>query len=291
MIARKITMTAPRNGFSLVELSIVLVILGLLTGGILGGQELIRAAELRSVTKDMNKFQTAINTFRDKYMMLPGDMNNAVQFWGAQAGGTATGTDPACTNLDRSNPATGKPTCNGNGNGRIGAFLNMTSSSAFESYRAWQHLANAGLIEGTYTGVTDSTINNYTSGPGITPGWNVPASAINNAGFNLVYWGNITSASSVVTSNIVIEGNYGHVFVFGRGGAGWYHNMGYGQVLPPEEAWNIDMKVDDGKPGTGVVMSPGTSTNGGCASSNTPAAEYELATTNAACGLIIKTGF
>ncbi|MGB1540395.1 MAG: prepilin-type N-terminal cleavage/methylation domain-containing protein, partial [Rickettsiales bacterium] len=66
-----------KAGFSLVELSIVLVILGLLTGGILGGQSLIRAAELRSVSKEYEKYQTAINIFKDKYFALPGDFNNA----------------------------------------------------------------------------------------------------------------------------------------------------------------------------------------------------------------------
>lgn len=60
------------GGFSLVELSIVLVILGLLTGGILGGQSLIKAAELRAVTTELDAFQTATNTFRQKYFALPG---------------------------------------------------------------------------------------------------------------------------------------------------------------------------------------------------------------------------
>ena len=68
------------KGFSLVELSIVLVILGLLIGGILTGQSLIRAAELRSVTTQYQGYVTAVNTFRDKYFALPGDMPNAIDF-------------------------------------------------------------------------------------------------------------------------------------------------------------------------------------------------------------------
>ena len=71
-----------RAAFSLVELSIVLVILGLLTGGILTGQNLIRAAELRSVVTEFQTYQTAVMTFRDKYFALPGDMTNATDFWG-----------------------------------------------------------------------------------------------------------------------------------------------------------------------------------------------------------------
>lgn len=65
------------RGFSLVELSIVLVILGLLTGGILAGQSLIRAAELRSVTTEYGRWVTAMHSFRDKYMAIPGDMRDA----------------------------------------------------------------------------------------------------------------------------------------------------------------------------------------------------------------------
>ena len=71
--------------FSLVELSIVLVILGLLVGGILSGQSLIRAATLRSFVKQHEQHYTAVMSFRDKYSQLPGDMNNATQFWGAVA--------------------------------------------------------------------------------------------------------------------------------------------------------------------------------------------------------------
>jgi len=78
-----------KTAFSLVELSIVLVILGLLTGGVLTGQNLIRAAELRAVTTEFNAYQTAANTFKDKYFAIPGDMTNATDFWGS-AGGDGT---------------------------------------------------------------------------------------------------------------------------------------------------------------------------------------------------------
>ena len=78
------------RAFSLVELSIVLVILGLLTGGILAGQSLIRAAELRAVTTEYQRYVAAVQTFRDKYMALPGDMPNAIAFWGAAHATPAT---------------------------------------------------------------------------------------------------------------------------------------------------------------------------------------------------------
>lgn len=98
-----------RHGFSLVELSIVLVILGLLTGGILAGQSLIRAAELRSVASEHQRYVTATKSFQDKYFSVPGDMKNATSFWGAADGGDGLGTD--CFNV-KSTTAT---TCNGNG--------------------------------------------------------------------------------------------------------------------------------------------------------------------------------
>ena len=63
-----------RDAFSLVELSIVLVILGLLVGGVLSGQALIQAAQLRAVSEEYTKYTTAALTFRDKYLATPGDM-------------------------------------------------------------------------------------------------------------------------------------------------------------------------------------------------------------------------
>jgi hypothetical protein len=134
------------TAFSLVELSIVLVILGLLVGGILAGQSLIRASEIRSMATDVTNYAVAIQTFRDKYMALPGDMPNAVAFWGA-ADGAGAGMTAACATTDSRTLADPRATCNGNGDGRVDY---VTQSE--ETKRAWQHLANAGLISGRYSG-------------------------------------------------------------------------------------------------------------------------------------------
>ena len=135
------------SAFSLVELSIVLVILGLLVGGILSGQSLIRAAELRSFTTEYSKYVAAVNSFKDKYFQLPGDMPNATSFWGA-----AHATPATCLTT----VGTGSQTCNGDGNGSIS---NAAAASQYgEEYTFWQHLANAGLIEGSYTGIRMATL-------------------------------------------------------------------------------------------------------------------------------------
>lgn len=68
-------------GFSLLELSIVLVMIGLLAGGVTYGRDLIRESEMRSLMSDIKKYHTAIISFRDKYRALPGDFNKAGLIW------------------------------------------------------------------------------------------------------------------------------------------------------------------------------------------------------------------
>src|ERR1700735_2399062 len=62
------------KGFTLIELSIVLVIIGLIIGGILTGQDLIKAAEQRATLAQVEKYNTAVNTFRNKFGGIPGDL-------------------------------------------------------------------------------------------------------------------------------------------------------------------------------------------------------------------------
>jgi len=254
---------ARQHAFSLVELSIVLVILGLLTGGILAGQSLIRAAELRSITADYNRYVSAIRTFRDKYMALPGDMTNAQSFWGV-----AHATPATCVTTSSTTSAT----CNGDGDGTIDE-----STGSNEPFRYWQHLANAGLIEGTYTGVTGSGTN-YSA----TYGTNTPAGKISSSGWMAYYYGTVA-----VTSTQVFEGNYDNVLVYG----GTNTSSFGGNVANPSEMWGIDTKIDDGKPGIGGLRTyeasstchdAGTS----AASSLAGTANYNLTSSTIACPFI-----
>lgn len=218
-------MNTSRHGFSLVELSIVLVILGLLTGGILAGQSLIRAAELRSISSDYQRYVTAVSTFRDKYFALPGDFAKATSFW------TASGTCPGVSGT----AAAG--VCNGDGSG----VLQQIATPSNELFGAWEHLALAGLIEGSYSGNTGDASVAINRTP--IYGTNAPRSKISSAGWMFHSQGTIT-----VVDTLFFEGDYNNILSFGT-----VSPNGYGPAIKPEEAWNIDTKMDDGKPGLGRV--------------------------------------
>ena len=70
-----------QKGFTLVEIAIVLVIIGLLLGGILKGQEMITQAKIKNVVNDFNGITAAINSYQDRYKALPGDDLNAATRW------------------------------------------------------------------------------------------------------------------------------------------------------------------------------------------------------------------
>ncbi len=255
------------RGFSLIELAIVLVILGLLVGGIIVGQSLIRAAELRNVTTEFQGYRAAVSTFRDKYFAVPGDMPDATDFWGAAHASLAT-----C----KTTAGTGTQTCNGNGDGFVG--FSPVFFEWYETYLLWEHLANAELIEGTYTGII--------SGGGsfhVNIGTNIPRSRISNAGWTL--------QSAGINADWWSTLNRDHMFQLGAptssGGSDVWNN---GVILKPDEAWSIDTKIDDGKPGIGTVMN--FPTNSPCNTTNVAeTAAYNLTNSSVVCAPMFKAGF
>lgn len=255
-----------KSAFSLVELSIVLVILGLLVGGILSGQSLIRAAELRSVNSEYQRYTTAIGSFRDKYFAIPGDMSNAASFW------TGVGF--------------------GDGNGQIN---NTAAAGTNEISLFWVHLANAGLVEGSYTAVAYGAM---------TAGTNNPRAKMSNSGWNVIGLGTVSVAgvpsytnSTSPAASTFFANNYGNAFLFGSGTSAILP----GGVLKAEEAWNIDTKMDDGKPDLGTVTTlesqgsaAGTTdcSNQDTATTALAASSYKLTSTSqTACSLVFKTGY
>jgi prepilin-type N-terminal cleavage/methylation domain-containing protein len=122
-----------QSGFTLVEIAIVLVIIGLLLGGILKGQEMITQARIKNVINDFNGITAAYASYQDRYRAIPGDDAAAAARWSlGAAAGNANGTGA----LD--NPA--------------GAAYNSPTAAAEPETRLfWWHLRQAGFIAGATT--------------------------------------------------------------------------------------------------------------------------------------------
>ncbi len=128
-----------QQGFTLIEIAIVLVIIGLLLGGVLKGQELITSARVRNMISTQDGIKAAYFGFLDRFRALPGDYTAAAT--------NITGV--ASTN-------------NGNGNGRVETGLTATATVVAEEHiLVWEHLSKAGFINGTYTYA--ATASNTTS--------------------------------------------------------------------------------------------------------------------------------
>ena len=131
-------------GFTLVELSIVLVIIGLIVASVLVGQDLVRQAELRSTVSQYEQYQAAVATFRGKYNGLPGDVAGETNFAFSCATGTA----------------------DGDGDGVLDDTAQGQALQSGELVFFWCHLgaAGAGMISGSYAGnvVTSADINSQT---------------------------------------------------------------------------------------------------------------------------------
>ena len=267
------------SGFTLIELSIVLVIIGLVVGGVLVGRDLIRAAELQSVITDVNKITTAVNTFRGKYNALPGDMTNATAIWGSAGGDSGDNYTDSCAG---SLPASGTLTCNGNGDGEINPLVgSLAGQYLYESFTFWQHLSLEGLVPGRFSGASGS------GGPFIAMlGVNVLPSRISNGGYTPYYLGTFDGTPA---GNEFLN-DYGTTLAFGSVLPG---SVTVGPVITPSDAFNIDRKIDDGQPAFGkvVTLRPNAPLAPGCSTSDTPtAAQYAINTKMPVCMLHFITG-
>lgn len=151
-----------QSGFTLIEIAIVLVIIGLLLGGVLKGQELINSAKVKNLATDFKNVPLYIYGYQDKYRALPGDDAAAA----SHVSGATNATTPAGTQ----------------GNGVINGNWNSTTTTD-ESYLFWQHVRLAGLAPGSTTpGSTDYLPLNSVGGTiGLQSGTSTAANSPINA--------------------------------------------------------------------------------------------------------------
>lgn len=128
-------------GFTLIELAIVLVIIGLLLGGVLKGQELITQAKIKNVANDLNGVIVGIYAYQDRYRRLPGDDPGAATRWS-----TATA---------------------GDGNNVIAGDYNSATNTD-ESRLFWHHLRLAGFVSGDSSSLATGSTQPLNAAGGIT---------------------------------------------------------------------------------------------------------------------------
>jgi len=211
------------KGFTLIELSIVIVIIGLIVAGVVGGQALVKQSKLRTLINEINQYQVAVNTFKLEYNHLPGDIPNAYDYWGNSCDSTPSN-------------------CNGNGNRKVfppaldSGSTNVTND--FEGYRNWQHLSLAKLVPQNYTG---------TSTGGVV-----------GMGYESVAWSKSGKGRITMQHNnnqsIFKSGNVYEVGSFTLEFSGLKPGDGYTPSISVPDARNVDLKIDDGHANTGVFI-------------------------------------
>jgi len=229
------------KGFTLIEVSIVLVIIGLIVGGVLVGQNLITAAEVRATISQVEKYNQAANTFRGKFGYLPGDINaTAASQFGFAARGVYAGQ--------------------GDGNGILeGNYNNSTSGhaslwqSAGETVMFWVDLSSpvaGNLIDGGFNTASSTAI---------------PASDITGTAINLYfpqakigrgnYFYTYSSYFWNGSNDILLGDNYfGLSAVYDIEANSANGRVQSNRTIPVAQAYAIDKKVDDGLPESGNVI-------------------------------------
>ena len=232
-----------RRGFTLIELSIVLVIIGLIAGGVLVGQDLITAATVRAQVTQIERYNTAVRTFQGKYNReLPGDMiaSAATQF-GFPAGNGTKGQ--------------------GDGNGYVDGCQSGVPNAVnwywfgCENALFWADLGQAGLIDGNFS--ADAAFTGGNGGASILPPplpKYLPPAKVGGGAYVMVVSNYAAGNGGVpITAR---ANNYFTVYsllsIDGAGGGNFYESGPF--PISIQSAYNIDKKIDDGLPMSGSVQ-------------------------------------
>ena len=204
-----------KAGFSLLELSVVLIIMGLIAVAIISGRSIIQASETRAVMSEIRKHMQSFNQFTERYKAYPGDFRSASVVFQPLIQAIIDGHYPFSQGLALTD-------YNGNGDNQI-------KWGDAEGVKAWSQLQLAGLTDGV--GTSDPR------GTAAIPRANIPGSNIGGGGN-----GYFIDYSATMQNYLGLGG----VIANGRNTR---------SALSPERAANIDGKMDDGKPSSGFMQS------------------------------------
>ncbi len=245
------------QGFTLIELSIVLVIIGFLIAGIATAIQMIEISKQRNLITQAQSLISSAIQFKIKYGTLPGDFPYASSYW------PSTDCVAGDTNTDRS-------LCDGNGDGILSGTTLGTANGTNEGARALQHLALAGFITGNYIG----------GGPAFTLGATIVPAIYAGTGFNFA-----STQAQHFNDNISAFYNYsGNLLVLNTRFSG--NGQPGGPALTNDQAYSIDNKIDDGHPGTGLILGlDGYDPSNTCVDLNVTPFMYVLSSTTINCNI------
>ncbi len=218
-------LTHARRGFTLVELSIVLMIIGLVIGAISVGRDLIAAAAIRSQISQIERFNAAANTFRVKYNFLPGDLppEQANQLGAGFFARTGEFGD-------------------GDGSGYINSTVVSVLNFSGEAALFWTDLSAAGLIRGDFSDINAALINIQRDE---IASYLPTAQLRHNTHVVIFGYGDLASPIT-----FTLENNYQLTAITHIGGETYWPYAS----STPLESLAIDQKLDDGLPGSGRIQ-------------------------------------
>lgn len=224
-----------KAGFTLIELSIVLVIIGLILGGVVGGKALIEAANIRKQVATFEQYIAATNSFRIKYNCLPGDCRYASDVGLGTISGNANGNGDGSI-------------CSGPGVDACEPAYGMSPQSWHENINYWYHMYQAFLIP-PVTCVTDLNEPQCSSPFIWNNGYYTPKAGIPCRSEALGKCGVMLYSTAYSNLQAGSDGTkYNHVYYFSDGATS------YDTPIRGEDVRAIDIKIDDGKPGLGRIM-------------------------------------
>jgi len=257
-----------KKSFTLIEISIVLLVLSLLTTAVISGKNMIGNAKALRIVNEISNYRQAINHFYQTYGALPGDYNNA-QYVLASSGYTKMSSSDI-SKLEKSIIDT--IPLNGNSNGEVeGCFTGSSYLQYSEVYGLWSHLSASHLIDKVYSN-TCYDISQGTRDKCSKAGYNLPiiSDGYNNNSAFLFYSSTMTNQDYFLYGVIIDQikkqhqaKSYGVLLLMDptrkypykeASEIANYVPFGAGGGVTSEIMMKIDDKMDDGKPFTGLVF-------------------------------------